>query len=156
MKACFSLLCLGYSFSPAYVELMKIHSLEDNINHKACFKNSYKSTGSYFTCRARATFPHHTWTLMSKLNLNRLNCIIQRRTSSPLKTKIHKKPRPPVLAQYHLQWRERLHSSRRFLQIPFNQIWEEQRRERGGRTSISKHKAVRCFIGIRVGLECCI
>ncbi len=26
----FSLLCLGYSVSPAYVELMKIHSLEDN------------------------------------------------------------------------------------------------------------------------------
>lgn len=26
----FFLLCLGFCFSPAYVELMKIHSLEDN------------------------------------------------------------------------------------------------------------------------------
>lgn len=98
---------------------------------------------------------------MSKLRLNRLNGVIQRRTSSPLKTKIHKKPRPPVLA--HIIYngeRGRLHLADSY-KSPLIRYERNRDEESGGRTSISKHEAVRCLhwhsSGVRVlHLKCCL
>lgn len=120
IKACFSLLCLRYFCSPAHVELMKIHSLEDNtliIKHALKIHTKQRLL---FHMQSQSHLP------TSHLNFNvktLFKQIIRCITSSPLKTKIQKTAWSACSGPISFtKERERLHASHQFLQIPFNQI----------------------------------